>query len=141
MRTFWTLDEAPVTDKQRATMKTSVKRSLYLLKFYVPFMAAMDVLYSIDIIENLYIIPPDFAPNAFNSSIVKETIRYSFICCVILNWVIFEGFNMVVVCTLVFLKTQFDVLGRKLQNILNVPGTQQRTHINKCIKHHCFLLK
>lgn len=141
MKRFWNLNELEFDEKFKTRIMASANRNLYLIKFFNYSTPMVVVVFINEASRNFHVCFPEFVPNIINSDFVKITIKFFLFVLVFYNCVFCTTFDTLTVCTIVYLKIQFSILGYKLQEIINKSESSNREEIINCIKYHCFLIR
>lgn len=138
---FWIISNVEIEEERKKIITKSVNRNLFMIKFFTYTTPLIFITFFAEVYSNFIIIFPEFMPNILKSDIVKSIIIaciYVFEC---FNVTFLLTFDTVTVCTIAYLTMQFDMLGCKLQEVINTAECKKRDKIVHCINYHCFLIR
>lgn len=138
---FWILDDVEIREKRKEKILKSASKNLYLLKFFIYSTPLLLLAFFAELYNNFILFFPDFVPDILQSNFVKILIKCSIFIFECFNISFLISFDTVIVCTIIYLKMQFDILGVKLQEVIDIVKISKREELIKCINYHCFLIR
>lgn len=141
MSEFWILSKMEFGEKCKTKIMTTAQKNLHLIKFFIYTTPIIIAVYFLEVYNNFQVCFPEFVPDNLKSHFVKITLKLFLFIFAFFNVYFLVIFDTLTVCTIVYLKMQFQMLGYRLEDVVNKLETNKREEIIKCINYHCFLIR
>lgn len=134
------MDDVDIDSEQKVTIEKSIKKGLIVPKVFLYLMPLTCIVYISNLVKDFYVNLPPFIPEQYHFDFIPYFLKVSIVIYQLCNAPFLLAFDFVIICTIVHLEAQLEVLGYKLKKVVD-SGINQRDEVVKCMVYHTFLLE